>query len=57
MLGEWIAAFLDSKSRMQYVRVDGALSDLQYVISGVPQGTVLGPVLFLVHIINLCSNL
>ena len=57
MLGEWIAAFLDSKSRMQYVRVDGALSDLQYVISGVPQGTVLGPVLFLVHIMNLCSNL
>jgi len=55
--GEWIAAFLDSSSRIQYVGVDGSLSAPQNVISGVPQGTVLGPVLFLVHIMNLCSDI
>ena len=55
--GEWIAAFLDSTSRIQYVGVDGSLSAPQNVISGVPQGTVLGPVLFLVHIMDLCSDI
>ena len=47
----------DPKTRMQAVGVDGSLSDQEQVISGVPQGTVLGPVLFLVHILSLCSNL
>ena len=56
-IGKWIAAFLDPKTRIQAVGVDGSLSDPEQVISGVPQGTVLGPVLFLVHILSLCSNL
>ena len=55
--GEWIAAFLDSNSRIQYVGVDGSLSTPQKVISGVPQGTVLGPALFLVHIMDLCQDI
>ena len=55
--GEWIAAFLDSSSRIQYVGVDGSLSAPQNVISGVPQGTVLGPALFLVHIMDLCADI
>ena len=56
-LGNWIAAFLDPVNRMQAVGVDGCISDLKPVVSGVPQGTVLGPLLFLVHILGICSNI
>ena len=56
-VGCWLASFLDSKSRKQAVVVDGRVSPLIPVLSGVPQGTVLGPVLFLVHIRNIASGL
>ena len=56
-VGLWISAFLDSSSRQQAVVVDGRISELCSVISGVPQGTVLGPVLFLVHIACIADSL
>ena len=39
------------------VGVDGRVSALEHVLSGVPQGTVLGPVLFLIHIRNISKQL
>ena len=47
----WIRNFLTT--RKMKVLVDGESSSETAVISGVPQGTVLGPILFLVHINDL----
>ena len=55
-VGCWLAAFLDSTHRKQAVVVDGRISELSPVISGVPQGTVLGPVLFLLHISDIAKD-
>ena len=44
----WITNFLNN--RKQRVVVDGSFSNYADVESGVPQGTVLGPLLFLLHI-------
>ena len=44
----WTGEFL--QNRTQSVLVDGSMSKEEKVISGVPQGTVYGPLLFLVYI-------
>ena len=47
-IGNWIDNFLDG--RHQRVKVDGTRTDYVNINRGVPQGTVLGPVLFSVMI-------
>ena len=47
-LGSWIGSFLSE--RKQVVRVGDTLSRSEEIISGVPQGSVLRPFLFLVYI-------
>ena len=51
----WIKSFLTN--RKQFVAANGALSTESPVLSGVPQGTILGPILFLILIRDIDDSL
>ena len=53
IVSKWICSYLENRS--QYVQFNGMKSGLQNVTCGVPQGSILGPKLFLQYINDICN--
>ena len=47
----WFSSYL--RNRQQYISADGVCTESQNITCGVPQGSILGPLLFLIYVNDL----
>ena len=52
---DWFQSYLTQ--REQRLKLDGLMSDYEHIDYGVPQGSILGPVLFIIYINSLNQEL
>ena len=54
LANEWFRNYLSE--RQQFVEIDGEKSQMALIQIGVPQGSILGPLLYLIYVNDICNS-